>query len=288
MRLPLYFVAVLGALAGAACNVDLTDRAPADMTALSQSKPLGGETGLDADLRLGVGALELTVDRNARLYSLDVEYDKNRFQPEVNYDPSADSSARLSVRLENNSRNAGYRNETNRIRLGVSDAVPLRLSVKTGVGESRLALSGLQIARLDFETGVGGVKISAYDPNKIDCERIRMRAGVGGMNAVGLGNLNFREFDFEGGVGGADLDFTGEWKRDAEIRIQVGVGGVTVRMPRGIGVAVDTTKHFLSGIHLDGFERRDSRYYSRDYDQSKFRVSLRVSTGVGGFRITWV
>ena len=270
------------------CGIDLEDRAAAEMTSLSQSKPLGGEKELEADLRLGVGSLELSAERGERLYSLEAEYDKTKLQPEVSYDAAAGGMGRLSVRLDNEGSRGGYRRDGNRLRLGVTDSLPLRLTVRTGVGESRLALSGLRLAGLEFETGVGGAKLSAYDPNPIDCERIRLRNGVGGMNAVGLGNLNFRELDFDGGVGGADLDFTGQWKRDAEIRIQVGVGGVTVRMPRSVGVVVDTEKHFLSGIHLDGFVQRDSRYYSRDYEQSKIRVSLRVATGVGGFRITWV
>ena len=108
------------------------------------------------------------------------------------------------------------------------------------------------------------------------------------MEAVGLGNLNFRELEFEGGVGGADLDFTGQWKQDAQVRIQVGVGGVSVRMPRDLGVEVDAEKNFLSGIHLDGFVKRNYHYYSENYDTAKVRVFMRVTTGVGGFRINWV
>jgi predicted membrane protein len=108
------------------------------------------------------------------------------------------------------------------------------------------------------------------------------------MDAVGLGNLNFRELDFEGGVGGASLDFTGDWKQDAQIKIQVGVGGVNLRVPRDLGVKVDAEKHFLSGLHLERFVKRDSQYYSENYDKAKFRVSIRVATGIGGFKITWI
>jgi len=160
--------------------------------------------------------------------------------------------------------------------------------VNTGVGDARLSLSGLQISRLDFESGVGGSRLSSYEPNVVPCDFIRIKNGVGSMDAVGLGNLNFRELEFEGGVGGADLDFTGAWKRDADVRIQVGVGAVTLRMPRELGVRVEAEKHFLSGLHLDGFNKRDAYYYSESYDRAKIRVSVRVATGVGGFRINWL
>ena len=61
-----------------------------------------------------------------------------------------------------------------------------------------------------------------------------------------------------------------------------------MRMPRGIGVRIDGEKHFLSGMHLDGFIQRDSYHYSENYEDAAVRVSIRVVTGVGGFRISWV
>jgi hypothetical protein len=115
-----------------------------------------------------------------------------------------------------------------------------------------------------------------------------LKSGIGGFDATGLGNLNFRDFEFEGGVGGANLDFSGDWKRSAEIRIQVGVGGVNLRLPREIGVRVEAEKHFLSGLHLEGFDQRDSYYYSRNYDATQIRVTVRIDTGIGGLKITWL
>jgi len=61
-----------------------------------------------------------------------------------------------------------------------------------------------------------------------------------------------------------------------------------VKMPRAIGVEVNAEKHFLSGLHLDGFSKRNGRYYSENHDKAKFRVTIKVSTGIGGFRINWV
>jgi hypothetical protein len=172
--------------------------------------------------------------------------------------------------------------------VSLNQSVPVRLNVNTGVGDARLNLSGLKISGLQVEAGVGASKISAYEPNTVACSKIRIKNGVGSMDAVGLGNLNFRDFEFEGGIGGASLDFTGDWKEGADIRIQVGVGGVTMKMPRELGIRVEAEKHFLSGLHLDGFAKRDASYYSENYDKSKIRVFVRVATGVGGFRIVWV
>jgi len=271
------------------CGFD--DRVPIEMVSINQTQPLGKEKSLDSTIRFDVGSLEITgAQRAAQLYSFDLEYDKASYQPEIRYDSAlSGENGQLFFNLQSMHR-TGIRRErhNNRLRLVFSDSIPLDLKVNSGVGDARLSLSGLKLSRIAFESGVGGAKISVYEPNSVSCEYVRLRNGVGSIDAVGLGNLNFRELEFEGGVGGADLDFTGEWKQSAEIRIQVGVGGVNLRMPREIGVRVEAEKHFLSGMHLEGFNQRGSYHYSANYDGAAMRVSVRVTTGIGGFKITWI
>ncbi len=272
-------------LPGAGCRIE--DRVPAEMVSMTQSQPVGAEKSLRADIRFDIGSLEVSGDRAAQLYSMDLEYDKSSYQPSVHYQPG--DEGQLSFILESTHR-LGLRSERqqNRLRLGLTGTLPVELNINTGVGDARLALSGLKISGLELESGVGGCRLSSYEPNPVSCERVRIKNGVGSMDAVGLANLNLRELAFEGGVGGANLDFSGEWKQDADIRIQVGVGGVTMRIPRDVGVRVEAEKHFLSGLHLDGFTHRDGFYFSENFDKAKRRALVRVETGVGGFRISWL
>ncbi len=282
----LFLAAMMLALLTAGCGLE--ERIPADVVSLNQSEPLGNQKGLEADVRLDVGTLEISSDKSGNAYAIDLDYDKASYKPDVRFEESGDTG-RLSFRLQSLQK-LGLRadHHPNRLRLKLTDSLPVKLSVNTGVGDARLSLTGLSIGTLDLESGVGGSRISAYEPNPMPCNHVRIKNGVGSLDAVGLGNLNFRELEFEGGVGGANLDFSGDWRGDADISIQVGVGGVTLRMPRTVGVKVDTRKHFLSGFHLDGFTKRDSSYYSENYDTAKVRVSLRVVTGVGGFKVTWI
>jgi len=273
----------------AGCGFD--ERIPIEMSSMDQVQPLGKEKSLDSTIRFDIGSLEITgADKTADSYSLNLEYDKASYSPELRYDlnPTGEEG-KLSFNLQS-TRRSGVRRQryNNRIRLALTNSVPLNLTVNAGVWEARLSLSGMKLARINLEAGVGGAKISVYEPNSIPCEYVGIKNGVGGLDAVGLGNLDFRTLEFEGGVGGADLDLTGEWKNDAEIRIKIGVGGVNVRMPRELGVRVETEKHFLSGVQLEGFKQRDSTYYSNNYDDAKIRVSVRVETGVGGLKISWI
>jgi hypothetical protein len=267
------------------------DRVPIEMTTVTRFQPLAKEKALESTINFDIGSLEITrAQKDADLYFMDLEYDKASYRPEIQYNSVlSGAEGKFSVDLHSMHR-VGIRRQrhNNRLRLAFNDSVPLSLRINTGVGDARLSLSGLKLARIEFESGVGGAKMSAYEPNSVPCEYVRLKNGVGGFDAVGLGNLNFKDFEFEGGVGGANLDFTGEWKQGAEIRIKVGVGGVNVRMPRDIGVRVEAEKHFLSGLHLEGFTQKDSTYYSQNYDTAAIKVSVRVETGVGGLKISWL
>jgi hypothetical protein len=282
----LSLLSVLMFLGAAGCEFE--ERLPAEIVSLSKSQPLGGEKSLEAEVRFDIGSLEVAGDKSASVYSFDLDYDKSSYNPDVRYE-EAGEVGRLHFRLES-MRKLGLRADRrpNRLRLNLSPNLPLRLSVNTGVGDARLSLTGLKISDLQIESGVGGSRLSAYEANSVSCDRIRIKNGVGSLDATGLGNLNFRELEFEGGVGGASLDFSGEWQQNAEIRIQVGVGGVSVRVPRSVGVKVEGHKNFLSGFHLDGFTKRDSLYFSENYDAARIRVAMQVVTGVGGFRISWI
>jgi hypothetical protein len=267
---------------------DLEERVPAQVVSITKSQPLGAEKALDVDIRFDVGSLEIAADKGASTYTVDLDYDKASYQEAIGYEESG-GTGRLTFRLESLHK-LGLRSDRhpNRLRLGLTNTLPVRLAINNGVGDARLSLTGLLLTNLDLESGVGSARISSYEPNQVSCDRIRIKNGVGSLDAVGLGYLRFSDLEFEGGVGGANLDFSGEWQRDAEIKIQVGVGGVSVKMPRGIGVKVEGHKNFLSGFHLDGFTMRDSFYYSEGYDEAKIRASVRVVTGVGGFKITWL
>lgn len=286
MRTILSAAGMAVALLGAGCGLE--QRFPVEMVTMEQTRPIGGEASMRAQVRFDVGALEISGAAAPNLYSLNLEYDKAGYHPDINYEPGSEGV--FNFRLQN-IRDAGIRahRQSNRLRLSLTDTIPINLQINTGVGDARLALSQLRLTHLDLEAGVGGARISTYDPNPVICEDVRLRNGVGSLDAVGLGNLNFRRLEFEGGIGGANLDFSGAWNQDAEIRLQIGIGGVTVRVPRDIGVRVTAERHFLSGIQLDGFRREGGEdYYSEKYNEKKVRITIDVKTGIGGFRIGWI
>ena len=113
---------------------------------------------------------------------------------------------------------------------------------------------------------------------------LALAAGPKNWTAMEGGYPVMVENECIGGIGVSG----GDWKQDATIRIEVGVGGVHLRMPRTVGVRVETAKNFLSGIHLDGFIQSGSDYYSENYDNAPIKVFMKVTTGIGGFKLSWI
>ncbi len=276
-------------LAFAGCEIP--DRVPTEMVTTSQTQSPNKEKSLDASVRLDVGTLEITSDKQpGSVYSYDLLYDKTSFAPEVQYSSArGGAEGRLYLSLQNARQTIIHpQGNDNKLHIAFTESIPLNLKVNAGIGESHLSLTGLKISRIVLESGVGEAKLTAYEPNAIPCDYIKLKSGVGRFEAVGLANLNFRDLDFEGGVGGATLDFTGELKHNADIRVQVGLGEVNVRIPREIGVKVESAKNFLSGLFLEGFTRQDPYHYSNNYSRASMRVTFHVTTGIGQFRITWL
>jgi len=263
---------------------------PAEMETIQQSQVYSEEKTLNADVRFDVGALEVTRGKGmTSLYTFDLEYDKSGFEPDVQYNSDSTGEGHFSFSLPRIHK-PGLQREgfSNSLRLQFNDSIPLDLKVDTEMANTRLSLSGLSVSRVVFESGVGGAKLSVYEPNPIVCEFVRLKNGVGNIDAIGLGNLNFRELEFEGGVGGADLDFSGNWRQDADVRIQVGIGGVHLRIPRSLGVRLETEKHLFREYQLEGFIQKGIDYYSENYESAPVKVFMRVATHIGGLKITWI
>lgn len=121
----------------------------------------------------------------------------------------------------------------------LSGAVPIDLSVQSGVGESRLDLSGLKLSHLSVESGVGDTVVTLPGSGAFAAE---LRGGVGdtvvnvpkGLPVrvqvdVGLGKLNISGPFEKRGDAYVSPSFDKATSR-VDLRVEGGVGGVTVRL----------------------------------------------------------
>jgi hypothetical protein len=171
--------------------------------------------------------------------------------------------------------------------LKFTDAIPITFKIELGAGKGELDLSGLQIKNMKVSSGASAVEMFCDTPNPIDAESIVIESGVSKFTATNLNNTNFRKLKFSGGVGAYKLDFGGKLRQDADAKIEVGLGAVTVILPGDVQARVLYSDSWFSSFDLDGdfSHRRSGVYETTGYTSSNPTISIQIESGLGSVRV---
>ena len=255
---------------------------------VAESRRLSGEQNLVVDVEFAVGKLRLVPGNGSSLYQISMVYDEEAFEPDVRYRPER---GRLDVGLSSlNHHNFDYDDELEqRLDLTLSPEVPLDLRLQFGAAHADLELGGLALRSASVETGASESVIRFSTPNRIQCERLSFEVGAAQFSAEGLGNAHCRHIDLKGAVGEMTLDLTGAWSSEigTRVSIEVGLGDVTLVIPENIGVRM-TLDRFLVSVERDGFLKRGSDYYTRNYDDAETKILIEINGAFGNVDIDWV
>ncbi|MBI4446358.1 MAG: hypothetical protein HY645_10660 [Acidobacteria bacterium] len=267
------------------CVIDL-GRNGGGLTDLRKNEPRRDEERISASVHIGVGVLQIEPGDPTQAYELNLEYNREAFNPRLEW-RSENRQGRLDLSLAGVGRSVRRISRT-RLNLRLNPEIPLRLEARTGVGGSHIDLSGMSVESVNLQSGVGENDLTMLTPNRTVCDRLDIESGVGALEITGLGNFSFNRFHFKGGVGGSVLDFSGQWARVGEVEIEVGVGGTSIRLPRDLGVEMQVAKSLLSGIDMEGFQKREGRYVSDNFERSAKKVRLQIKSGIGGIKVQWI
>lgn len=171
--------------------------------------------------------------------------------------------------------------------LKFTDAIPIIFKIELGAGKGELDLSGLQIKNMKVSSGASAVDMFCDKPNLIDAESIIIESGVSKFTATNLSNTNFRTLKFSGGVGAYKLDFGGKLRQDADAKIEVGLGAVTVSIPEDIQARVMYSDSWFSSFDLDGRfnHQRSGVYETEGYKSNTPTISIHIESGLGSVRV---
>ena len=115
--------------------------------------------------------------------------------------------------------------------------------------------------------------------NNTVTSEIRVEMGAGNSN-LELGELSLTNLRVDLGAGTSVVDLVGNWKRDVEARIEAGVGNVTVRLPRNVGVRV-LAEGGIGTISAAAFNKVGGAWVNDAYGKSAVTVNVNVQGGVG-------
>ena len=243
---------------------------------------------LNARIDFAAGTLTLRASRGSALYSMNLQYDADRYSPVSRFDPA---SNRLVMGVQNvgtsGLRVSSKRHLQQNAVVELSPEVNLSLDLSFGAVEAGVDLGGLKLTDARIRTAASQTSVRFSQPNRAVCSSLELNAGAAKFEAIALGNSGCQEIRFDGGMGEVTLDLTGQWVADARLVAQVAVGGITLRLPRQLGVEL-VVDRFLASFNPAGFTRKGASYFSEGYDSRERHLRIELKTTVGDINVEWV
>jgi hypothetical protein len=252
-----------------------------DWRSITQMRQAGAEEQLRVMVRYGAGNLGIEPGTAGLLYKAALRYDANAFQPELSYQSGALRVGLDDVRVRGRNLRAGE------LKLQLGPSVPLDLSLEFGAARADVDLTGLRIKRLRLATGASESRLRINEPNSEICEIVDLDVGAAKFDAYGLGNLNTERLDFSGGIGEVTLDFSGEMRHNMAVSVRMGLGSLTLRVPRALGVRVQKGG-LLVGFDSQGMIKRGDSFFSENWEQAERKLTVDIDAAFGSIRIDWV
>ena len=273
---------LLGALALAMLLA--ADGSAQDIRDLTLSRRVGEEEKLRVEVLYGAGRLQIGPAKRGLLYRTVMRYDRRAFEPMTELKGDTLRIGIKNVKADFNPNDATL--EENRLQLFLARDLPLELVVGFGAGDAKLDLGGISMSKLEVRTALSQSLIDFSTPNRIAMSEAKLQAGAVDFAAENLGNLNAKKIDVAAGVGSVKLNFEGEWKRDAEVSVNMGLGALLLEFPEGLGVRIEEDA-LLSSFDPQGLVKRGDYYYSLDWEEAKRRITVKIKGALGQIKVAW-
>ena len=171
--------------------------------------------------------------------------------------------------------------------LRFTDAIPICVDAELGAGRGNFDMTGLDVKEFKMSAGASSTSLLFGEPNKSEIEDFEIKSGVSKFVGEKLCNANFRHMTFEGGVGSYYLNFDGELNHEVDVRIKIGLGAVTIVIPRETGAKVHYSDNWFSNFSIDRDfdEERKGVYVTSNYASAEGKMNIYVESGLGSVKV---
>jgi len=216
------------------------------VSAETTSAPLGDAKRMVAKLRVGIGELQLSsVPSSTAAFTGRFDYEPADWKPDVAFSvESVDGTptARLFVDQPADAERIKFGETRNAWDIGLASGVPTDLSLKLGVGDSKVDLSDVDVRTLEVVTGVGV----------------------------------------------ATIDLSGPRSASMSGTITSGVGELTLRLPKDVGVRVSGGGDGLGDLSSHGFNGEGNELTNDAWSGTGPKIDLKIVRGVGDVKLELV
>jgi hypothetical protein len=128
------------------------------------------------------------------------------------------------------------------------------------------------------------VNFSAANPQPMSL--LRLEAGATGLEMRNLAHANFTDMTVDGGAAGYTFDFGGTLRRDAHVRLTIGMSGVEVSVPATTAAKIKAGI-VMGGVNVgDGFTKKDGAFWTEAAIKGQTPVlTIEANISLGGLTI---
>lgn len=247
---------------------------------VESSRQLHDTATLDVHVQYGDGRLTLRPARERVLYAAELAYDPDRADPVLRYD-SLGRRLEIGVRVHGGVSVRSRSERAGSLALELTPRAPIDLSLELGAVEGDLHLGGLTLDALSVSSGASETTIHFDSATVRPLRRVDLNAGAAGLRVLGLGNASPAVVKLSAGAGSVELDFGGRWTRDIDLDASFAMGGLTLRVPRDVGVRVEMSRFLTAFDHGGRMRRRGGAWVSDNWDRAPRRLRVTSSTAFG-------
>ncbi len=261
-----------------------------DTKRITKKIELAGERRLTVKMDIGAGIIDLKKNDTGDILNAEVEYNPDEIRVDIDYDRDKDEGE-LYLKSESRVKGLDLDAEFNYWYLEFSHKIPISFEIDVGACEADFDFTGLKIDQLDMDLGASSVEVDFQKPNSERISKINIDVGLSELTITGLGNANFDKLSFDGGVGDFTLDFSGDFEHRAYVDINIGLGNLTILMPKDAGVQIKSESSFLSSFSIDkrDFDEVDDDLYESDnFGESEKELIFDIEVGLGSVEVEYI
>ena len=226
---------------------------------ITETIELGEADTLRADIRMGVGEIEITGGAED-LVQAEFNFNVDELEPNFSFDDSGSKGELLIEHKDTEDFPVGdYDDVRSEWILQFADDIPVDMRLTLGAAKSSLDFQGMALTNLNIEMGAGDAEIW-------------------------LGNNDLRELDIEMGAGELTIDLTGNWNQDLSGEITAGVGNLVVLLPNDVGILLNVDMGIAS-METNGLDVNGDDYTNLAYGKSEITLRLDIQGGVGRIKL---
>lgn len=167
-----------------------------------------------------------------------------------------------------------------RLTVLIPAGVPIDLSLRVGMGESRIDLGGLTLSDLGIDLAMGNHILDFKEPVVGGLRRVRLNASMGNITVDNLGNTGAEAIEATGNMGNFTADLGGAWQPEsnAELNFSQSMGQLTLQVPSSVRLDANIT-------NSQGGTTSSPNSDEETKDPKAPTLRLRMSTSMGEGRV---